>query len=93
MSRKSWLFLEWEVSIPAGNFRVTYSGHGYGFESVRVDDVIVVKTRSVLWYVPKFEFTIGGLPATVEVRVWPWLMLRSIRLRVGDEVFYTEGFH
>ena len=92
LSRKRWLFREWEVSLPTGVFRITYSGHGSGFESVWVDGVIAVKTRSIFWYVPRFDFRIGGLPATVEVRVWPWLTLRAIRLRVGDEVCYAEGF-
>ena len=92
LCRKKWLFREWEVATPAGGFRVAYFGHGFGFESVSVNGVIAVKRRSVLWYVPRFDFTVGGLPATVEVRVWPWLTLRAIRLRVGDEVCYTEGF-
>jgi hypothetical protein len=61
------------------------------FQSVRVDGIIVVKTRPVFWYVPRFDFSLGGLPATVEVRVWPWLTLRAIRLEVGGEVCYTEG--
>jgi hypothetical protein len=92
LSRQGWLFREWEVSTPAGDFSVSYSGRGYGFESVWVDGVIVAKTKSVLWYVPRFDFTVGGLPATIEIRVWPWLTLRAIRLRVGDQICYTEGF-
>src|SRR5687767_9065148 len=106
LRRKSWLFREWEVSVPTGHFRIAYSGHGhtfegggldvvgrsYRFQSVRVDGIIVVKTRRVFWYVPRFDFSLGGLPATVEVRVWPWLALRAIRLHVGGDVCYTEGF-
>jgi len=92
LSQKKWLYREWEVSSPAGRFRVVYSGRGSGFESILIDDVIVVKTTSVFWFVQKFEFSIGGLPATVEVRVWPRMTLRAIRLTVGDEVCYSEGF-
>jgi len=85
------LFREWIVSTPAGAFRVTYYGHGFGFESVSVDGVVAVRTRSLIWYVSKFNFRVGGLPATVEVRVWPWLTLRGIRLHIADEVCYSEG--
>lgn len=92
LSRKKWLYREWEVSLPAGRFRVVYSGYGSGFESISIDDVIVVKTRSVFWFVRKFEFSIGDLPATVQVRVWPWLTLRAIRLTIEDKVCYSEGF-
>jgi hypothetical protein len=106
LRRKSWMFREWEVSIPTGNFRIAYSGHGHAFEgggldsvgrgyrfqSVWVDGLIVVKTRRVFWYVPRFDFNLGGLGATIDVRVWPWLTLRAIRLSVGNEVCYTEGF-
>lgn len=91
LCRKSWLFREWEVSTPAGDFCVSYDGRGHGFEAVLVDGVTAVKTRSVLWYVPRFDFTVGGLPAMIEVRVWPWLTLRAIRLIVGNEICYTEG--
>lgn len=86
------MFRQWDVALPAGNFRVAYSGRGQGYESVSVDGVLVAKTRSVFWYVPRFEFTIGGLLALVEIRVWPWLMLRAIRLSIGGGIFYTEGF-
>ena len=40
---------------------------------------------------PRFEFKLGGWPGVVEVRVWPWLLLRSLMLRVGDRVVYAEG--
>jgi hypothetical protein len=106
LRRKSWLFREWDVSVPTGHFRIKYSGHGqghvhgnsgrsgrsYGFESVQVDGVTVAKVRTVFFRARRFDFSLGGLAATVDVRVWPWLTLRAIRLEVGGEVCYTEGF-
>jgi hypothetical protein len=89
---KNNLLREWEVTTPTAVFLVTYSGHGLGYESVRVNGVVVAKKISLFWYVPRFEFRLADIPATVEVRVWPWFVLRAIRLRVGDEVCYTEGF-
>jgi hypothetical protein len=83
---------EWEVTTPAGAFVVTYSGRGLGYESVRVNGEFAAKKRSVVWFVPRFEFTLADRQAIVEVRVWPWFALRAIRLRVGEEVCYTEGF-
>ena len=90
--RKSWLLREWAVATPAGDFVVKYSGRGLGYESVAVNGTVVAKTKSHAWFVPKFEFHLAELPASLEVRVWPWFLLRAIRLRVGEEVCYSEGF-
>lgn len=92
LRRKKWLLREWDVTTPAGTFVVTYSGRGQAYESVAVNGKVVVKTRSSVWFVPRFDFQLGPLPASIEVRVWPWLLLRAIRLRIGDEICYTEGF-
>jgi hypothetical protein len=92
LRKKKWLLREWEVTTPGGVFVVTYSGRSYGYESVRFDGAVVARTESSWWFVPRFEFQLGQSPASVEVRVWPWFILRAIRLRVADEVCYSEGF-
>jgi hypothetical protein len=90
---KKWLLREWDVTTPDGKFVVAYSGRGQAFESVAVDGIVVAKTRSSVWFVPRFDFHLGLLPASIEVRVWPWLVLRAICLRVADKVCYNEGFN
>jgi hypothetical protein len=92
LRKKKWLFREWEVTTPSGSFVVTYSGRSFGYESVRVDGKLAVRTKSWIWFVPRFEFSLAGLAATVDVRIGPSLTLRAIRLQVGDEVCYNEGF-
>lgn len=92
LRKRGWLFREWVVTTPAGDYTVSYSGGGYGYESVRVNGAVAVKTRSLIWFVPRFEFKIADLPAKVEVRVRPWLTIGAIRLHVGDEVCYSEGY-
>src|SRR3954464_7035302 len=92
LRKKTWLLREWNVTTPAGDYRVSYSGRRYGYEFVQVNGKVAVKTRSWIWFVPSFQFKIADFPASVDVRVWPWFTLRAIRLRVGDEVCYTEGF-
>ncbi len=69
---------------------VEYDGRGFGYEQVSVDGLMVIR-RSWYWFVPRFEFKLGGRPSIIEVRVWPWLLLRSLVLRVGDRVIYAEG--
>ncbi len=68
---------------------VEYDGRGIGYEQVSVDGVVI--RGSHYWFVPRFEFKVGGLAGTVEIRVWPWLTLRSLILRLGDIVIYAEG--
>ncbi len=92
LRKKTWLFREWSVTTPGGDYTVAYSGQRYGYEFVKVNGEVAAKTISWIWFVPKFEFKIADLPARVDVRVWPWFTLRAIRLRVGDEVCYSEGF-
>ena len=80
------------MTTESGEHTVSYDGRRYGYEFVRVDGTIVVMTRSWFWFVPKFEFKIGDIPAKVDVRVWPWFALRAARLQIADEVCYSQGF-
>ena len=88
--RRGWLLRGIEVSMSDGVHFVEYNGRGFGYEYVSVDGVVIRK-RSRLWFVPRFEFKIGGYPGDADVRVWPWVLLRSLVLRVGDRVVYAEG--
>jgi hypothetical protein len=69
---------------------VDYDGRGFGYEQVNFDGSIL-RILSLWWYVPRFEFKLSGWPSVVEVRVYPWLTLRSFALQVDGEVLYSEG--
>jgi hypothetical protein len=86
---RGWLLRGIELSLPDGVHVVEYNGRGFGYEQVSVDGGVIRK--SSYWFVPRFAFNLGGYPSVVEVRVWPWLSLRSLVLRVGDRVVYAEG--
>ena len=88
--RRGWLLRGVEVSTSDGVHFVEYNGRGIGYEQVLVDGVVIRK-RSWYWFVPRFEFKLGGRSGVVEVRVWAWLSLRSLVLRVGDRIAYAEG--
>lgn len=90
LTRSGWLHRAIEVTLPDGRHVVEYDGRGIGFEQVSVDGAVIRQT-CWYWFVPRFEFKIGGWASVVEVRVWPWLSLRSVVLRVGDQVAYAEG--
>jgi hypothetical protein len=87
---RRWLYRLVEIVLPDGRHVVEYNGKGIGYEQVMVD-FRVIRAPSWYWFVPRFDFEVGGLPARLEVRVWPWLLLRSFVLRVGDEIVYAEG--
>jgi hypothetical protein len=91
LTRNSWLYRSWEVVTSEGWFQVEYDGRGMGFECVRVQGEAVVSTRSRWWFVPRFDFRVGSLPAFLEVRVWPWLSLRSVRLNIDGHTVYDEA--
>ena len=88
--RRGWLYRCIEVDLPDGPHVVEYNGRGIGSEKVVIDGRTIRRT-SHLWFVPRFYFTLGGRPSVVEVRVWPWLGLESLVLRVDDKVIYAEG--
>jgi hypothetical protein len=85
-----WLDRSIEVSLADGVHVVAYNGWGFHYEQVSFDGDVIRKT-SLLWFVPRFEFTLSGLPCVLEVHVWPWFALRSFVLRVGDRVVYGEA--
>jgi hypothetical protein len=87
-----WLQRTLRVDISDLHYVVRYSGHGVGYESVSVNsDRATVVSRSYLWYVSLFTFRLGALPAAIEVRVWPWLAVRSFHLVAANQVLYGEG--
>jgi len=85
----SWLRRTVEVVLPEGIFFVEYSGRGV-FDAVWVRPGTAVRKLGVTWFVPYFDFDVGGHPANVEVHVWPWLALRSFVLRLDGKILYTE---
>jgi hypothetical protein len=88
--RRGWLYRALEVDLRGFTHRVIYDGRGFGYEQV-VFDGVVIRGYPRLWFIPRFEFRLGGLPASVEVRVWPWLGIRSLELRLQGVQVYAEG--
>ena len=91
LEARAWLRRRLRVDTPDGPFVVEYSGRGIGSESVWINGTRIRGRGDGLWFAPLFEFPLGSVPAAVEVRVWPWLAIRSFHLVVGGEVLYGEG--
>lgn len=94
LAESGWLRRCIQLLTPIGT-TIEYNGRGFGFESVLVDQIIVIRETSRLWFIPRFDFEIevenGPVPVSVEVRVWPWLCIRKFRLLVGTKCVYSEG--
>ena len=73
-----------------GVFEVVYNGKGTGYEEVTVNGEIACRMPSLLWYVPKFDFDIGGAHAQINVKVSPLLQISSFNLIVGEAEIYSE---
>jgi hypothetical protein len=87
---KRLLFRVVNLTTPNGNFKITYFGKGMGYECVFVNDELVSKKDSHLWYVPKFDFTIEGMRISVNVRIYPWFTIRKFWIEVNDKIVYSE---
>src|SRR5262245_5176438 len=91
LRRSSWLRRVFDGGTPEGRVRVEYNGRGIGHESVFVDGARAREVTSFFWFVPRFDFLLGRRPGVIEVRVWPWLTVRSFRLWVDGVCVYSEG--
>lgn len=87
---KSWLRRSLLVRTPDGTHEVTYIGIGHG-ERVLVDGVEVARSRNLFWPAPRLDFQLGALPASAEIVLWPWQMVRGFALVVDGRPVYGEG--
>jgi len=87
---KRWLFRVVNLTTSKGNFKITYFGKGMGYECVFVNDDLVSKKDSSLWYVPKFDFNYQGINISVNVRIYPWLTIRKFWIEVENKIVYSE---
>lgn len=90
LRHKGLLLRRIEVETFQGRFQVTYDGAGMGFEQVLVDGYVACRKDSRVWFEPWFEFSVGSQPALLEVRVWAWLGIKSLRLTVAGQTVYSE---
>ena len=80
------------VSIHAETsaFELEYNGKGFGYESVRIDGETKIRSFSLFWFVPHFEFSHDGHSIEVDVKVWPWLKIKGFRIHVDGHLLYSE---
>ncbi len=87
---RSWLRRVLDVSTPQGVYVVEYNGRGLGFETVYVNGHVAARQRGRVWFVPQFTFSLGGQTAVLDVRIWPWITLRMMSLRVDGALVYRD---
>ena len=85
-----WLFRSVNLETNKGNFKITYFGKGIGYECVFVNEELVSKKDSKLWYVPKFNFKHKGVNFSINVRVYPWLTIRKFWIDIDNQTVYSE---
>lgn len=88
--KKRWLFREVNLETSKGNYKITYYGRGAGYECIFVNDELVSKKDSALWYVPNFNFSYHDLNLSVNVRVYPWFAIRKFWIEVNNKTVYSE---
>ena len=88
---RQWLKRVIEVTEGETVTLLVYSGRGIGSEKVAVDGAETIDRSRLLWFVPRFEVESGGDKYVFNVRVWPWLTLRSLKIEKNGEQIYAEG--
>lgn len=80
-----------DIPAPSGSVLLRYSGRDIGRESVSINDDDPVSHSSYFWYVPTFEIEHDSGSYIIEIRIWPWLALRSMTVTLDKNMVYTEG--
>jgi hypothetical protein len=86
------------LTVPSGEYTVTYNGYGLGHESVVVNEKVVARERSWVRMVPRFEFAVGPHACVIRIRTKLWRdllgpflgKLESFALEVDGEVVYED---
>jgi hypothetical protein len=86
-----WLRRVLLVVTAEGSFRVEYNGRAMNNPTILVDDRKIVEGCSGGIYDPRIIFALGKNLAAIEVRLWPWLTIRSFHLLVEENLVYAEG--
>jgi len=88
---RQWLKRVIEVTDGDKVTTLVYSGRGIGSEKVSVDGAETTDRSELLWFVPRFVVASGDDEYTFQVRVWPWLALRSLKIEKNGAQIYAEG--
>ncbi len=78
ITSQGWLERTIEIELIDRSVRITYSGRTFGFGSAFIDEAPLAASRSRFWFAPKFETFLDGNHYEIEIRVWPWLAVRSL---------------
>jgi len=90
LERSSWLRRVLQVHLPDGEYSVEYSSRSLSNERIAVNGQVERQTRISSWFRPIFRFFVGSRPATIAVRVSPWLTIPSFHLLIDGQVLYCD---
>lgn len=88
---RQWLKRVIEITEGETVTMLVYSGRGIGSEKVAVNGAETTDRSRLLWFVPRFEIASGEDKYVFQVRVWPWLALRSLTIEKNGAQIYAEG--
>ena len=90
LRHRSWLRRVLNVCAPQAVYVVEYSGWGFDYETVYVNGRVADRRPSPLWFASRFKFRLGEYAAVLDVRVWPWFIMREFCLRIEGGLVYEE---
>ena len=95
--KKRWLLRVLSVQCPDGAYLVTYNGWGVGYETVRVNEVEIVRRNSLWAMSARFEFLLGHRAAAITIADawWKYLFLipslSYFQFELEGRTLYEEG--
>ena len=91
INNNTWLKRTLRIEINKYIFNLEYNGRGLGKEEVMLNGVSLNRQSSITWFAPTFEIKNNNDTFKVEIRVWPWLSIRSMYVFLNNDIIYKEG--
>ena len=91
ITSQGWLKKTIEIEMINRSVQIDYSGRTFKFGSAYIDGVPLEADKSTFWFTPKFETLLDGNRYEIEIRVWPWLAVRSFSVSVNEKRVFLEG--
>lgn len=85
---RGWLRRLVLIDAPSGRFTLEYDGRGMGHESIYVNGELAARDVGTIWFVPRFEFSMGPHRVEVKIRCWPWFKIRRLTVTVDGRVAF-----
>lgn len=93
VKERGWLKRVIEITDRDETIVLTYNGCGSGYElvSIQGDGYVEDRRSSLVWFISRFDLSYKNSQYVVDMKIWPWLTIKSMVVKKDGDVIYREG--